>query len=88
VVLYGGGAIDMRAWVKGAKAIIQAGYPGMEGGNALAKILFGEVNPSGKLTVTFPKRLEDIPAHKLGEYRIGVSLNYCLYQFVLTKGHF
>lgn len=74
VVLYGGGAIDMRAWVKGAKAIIQAGYPGMEGGNALAKILFGEVNPSGKLTVTFPKRLEDIPAHKLGEYP-GDSVN-------------
>lgn len=74
VVLYGGCAIDMRAWVKGAKAIIQAGYPGMEGGNALAKILFGEVNPSGKLTVTFPKRLEDIPAHKLGEYP-GDSIN-------------
>jgi len=74
VVLYGGGAIDMMAWVKGAKAVIQAGYPGMEGGNALAKILFGEVNPSGKLTVTFPQRLEDIPAHKLGEYP-GDSIN-------------
>jgi len=68
VVLYGGGAIDMMAWEKSAKAIIQAGYPGMEGGNALAHILFGDVNPSGKLTVTFPKQLEDIPAHKLGEY--------------------
>jgi len=74
VVLYGGGAIDMTAWVKGAKAVIQAGYPGMEGGNALAKILFGEVNPSGKLTVTFPQRLQDIPAHKLGEYP-GDSVN-------------
>lgn len=68
VVLYGGGAIDMMAWEKNAKAIIQAGYPGMEGGNALASILFGDVNPSGKLTVTFPKTLKDIPAHKLGEY--------------------
>jgi beta-glucosidase len=40
----------------------------MEGGNALAKIIFGEVNPSGKLPMTFPKKLEDSPAHKLGEF--------------------
>jgi beta-glucosidase len=37
-------------------------YPGLEGGNALTRILFGEVAPSGKLPVTFPKRLEDTPA--------------------------
>ncbi len=40
----------------------------MEGGNALAKILFGRVNPSGKLPVSFPRKLEDCPAHKLGEF--------------------
>jgi len=68
VVLMGGGAIDMSKWVGDAPAIIQAWYPGMEGGNALAKIIFGEVNPSGRLTMTFPKKLEDHPAHKLGEY--------------------
>jgi len=68
VVLMGGGAIDMSQWVDNTPAIIQAWYPGMEGGNALAKIIFGEVNPSGKLPMTFPKKLEDHPAHKLGEY--------------------
>ena len=68
VVLMGGGAIDMSAWVGQVPAIIQDWYPGMEGGNALAKIIFGEVNPSGKLPMTFPKKLEDHPAHKLGEF--------------------
>jgi beta-glucosidase len=68
VVLMGGGAIDMSQWVGNTPAILQAWYPGMEGGNALAKIIFGDLNPSGKLPMTFPKRLEDHPAHKLGEY--------------------
>lgn len=68
VVLLGGGAIDISSWEDQAKGIIEAWYSGMEGGNALAKIIFGAVNPSGKLPVTFPKKLEDSPAHKLGEY--------------------
>ena len=68
VVLMGGGAIDMTEWIDNAPAIIQAWYPGMEGGNALAKILFGELNPSGKLPMTFPKKLEDHGAHALGQY--------------------
>lgn len=74
VVLYGGGPADMTQWVDKVKGIIQAGYPGQEGGNALAAIIFGEVNPSGRLTVTFPKKLADVPAHKLGEYP-GDSIN-------------
>jgi beta-glucosidase len=68
VVMIGGGPMDMTSWVDQSKAIVQAWYAGMEGGNALAKIIFGEVNPSGKLPFTFPKKLEDSPAHKLGEY--------------------
>lgn len=68
VVLMGSGPIDMSEWIGNTKAIVQAWYPGMEGGNALAKILFGEINPSGKLPVTFPKKLEDVPERKLGMY--------------------
>ncbi len=68
IVLIGGGAIDMNKWIVKTPAIIQGWYPGMEGGNALAKIIFGDVNPSGKLPVTFAKVLEDVPAHKLGEF--------------------
>ncbi|MDO7886453.1 glycoside hydrolase family 3 C-terminal domain-containing protein [Hymenobacter cheonanensis] len=68
VVLLGGGPIDVSAWVSQAKGIVEAWYPGMEGGNALAHILFGDVNPSGKLPFTFPVKLEDSPAMKLGEY--------------------
>lgn len=68
IVLMGGGPIDVSKWEGRAKAIVQAWYPGMEGGKALARILFGEVNPSGKLPMTFPKKLEDSPAHKIGEY--------------------
>lgn len=68
VVLYGGAATDMSAWHAKSKGIIQAWYPGMEGGNALAGILFGSVNPSGKLPMTFPMKLQDSPAHAIGEY--------------------
>jgi beta-glucosidase len=68
VVLMGAGGIDMSRWVDHTPAVIQAFYPGMEGGNALAKILFGAVNPSGKLPMSLPKKLKDVPAEKLGEY--------------------
>lgn len=68
VVLMGGGAIDMSEWVDQTPAVIQSWYAGMEGGHALAKIIFGELNPSGKLPMTFPKKLEDHPSQKLGEY--------------------
>jgi len=74
VVLIGGCAIDISQWEPNVKGIIEAWYAGMEGGNALAKIIFGEVNPSGKLPVTFPKHLKDCPAHVLGEYP-GDSVN-------------
>ena len=68
VVLMGGGALDMTQWLDETPALIQSWYPGMEGGNALAKIIFGDLNPSGKLPMTFPKKLEDHPSQKLGEY--------------------
>jgi beta-glucosidase len=68
VVLLGGGPVEMGAWLARAPALLYAWYPGMEGGNALARVLFGDVSPSGKLPCTFPARLEDSPAHALGAY--------------------
>jgi beta-glucosidase len=53
----------MDPWIDHVPAILQAWYPGMEGGNAIASILFGDTNPSGKLPFTFPKKLADSPAH-------------------------
>ncbi|HEX7847335.1 MAG TPA: glycoside hydrolase family 3 C-terminal domain-containing protein, partial [Chitinophagaceae bacterium] len=68
IVLMGGGPVDMSAWIGDAKSVVQAWYPGMEGGNALASIIFGKLSPSGKLPMSFPKKLMDVPAHKLGTY--------------------
>jgi beta-glucosidase len=68
VVFMGGGAVEMGSWLSKAPALLYAWYPGLEGGNALARVLFGDVSPSGKLPCTFPKRLEDSPAHALNAY--------------------
>jgi beta-glucosidase len=67
VVLLGTPA-EMDAWVDRVPAVLQAWFMGMEGGNALAAILFGDVNPGGKLPCTIAKRLEDSPAHAVGAY--------------------
>lgn len=67
VVNLSGTPLEMP-WVKEAPAIVQYWYSGQEGGNALARVLFGKVNPSGKLPMTFPKKLEDSPAHYLDAY--------------------
>jgi beta-glucosidase len=63
VVVLNTGAPAAMPWLDAVQALLEAYYPGLEGGNAVARILFGEVNPSGKLTETFPKRLEDNPAY-------------------------
>ena len=62
VVINSGGNIDMRGWLNKVPALLHAWYPGQEGGNALAKVLFGDVDPSGKLPVTFEASLNDNPA--------------------------
>lgn len=67
VVNISGNAIAMP-WVKEVPAIVQAWYLGSEAGSAIASVLTGDVNPSGKLPFTFPASLQDVGAHKLGEY--------------------
>ena len=61
VAIMAGSAVITEAWRAQAPAILMLWYPGMEGGNALADILLGRTNPSGKLPLTFPKRAEDLP---------------------------
>lgn len=67
VVNISGNAIAMP-WIENVPAIVQDWYIGSEAGNALASILMGDVNPSGKLPFTFPVKLEDNSAHALGEF--------------------
>ena len=62
VILNSGGNIDMHRWLEKVPALLHAWYPGQEGGNALAKILFGDVDPSAKLPVTFEANKNDNPA--------------------------
>jgi beta-glucosidase len=58
VALTAGGNVDMNKWIASVPALIQAWYPGQEGGTALAQILFGEVSPSAKLPASFERRWE------------------------------
>jgi beta-glucosidase len=83
VVLNSGGGVDMRAWLDGVPALVQAWYPGQNGNLALGEILFGDLSPSGKLPATFEKRWEDNPVHgtyppvtRRMPYREGVFIGY------------
>lgn len=85
VVVLNAGSPVRLPWCERVPALLEAYYPGLEGGNAIAKILLGAVNPSGKLTVTFPKRLEDTPAYinypgtKDVRYGEGIFVGYRYY---------
>jgi beta-glucosidase len=83
VVLNTGNPVTMTSWLEQTPALLEMWYAGEEGGTALASILFGEANPSGKLPVTFPKKWEDSPAygHYPGEnlkvnYAEGIYVGY------------
>lgn len=62
-----GNAVSMP-WIDDVESVLQAWYIGSESGHVIADVLSGDVNPSGKLPFTFPARIEDCPAHLLGEY--------------------
>jgi len=83
IVLYGATPITMEEWIHDVPVVIDAFYPGQEGGNALANILFGEVSPSGRLPLTFLKRWEDSPVYNtypgdrdVADYKEGIFVGY------------
>lgn len=88
VVLQSGAPYELP-WAKAVPAILEAWLNGEEGPQALAEVLFGEVNPSGKLPMTFPRRLRDTPAYLYysagpdADYGEGVFVGYRYYD---TKG--
>jgi beta-glucosidase len=89
VVMTSGGAVDMSEWLGRVPALLQAWFPGQEGGIAVAEILFGAVNPSGRLPATFERRWRDNPAHdyyypepgtRRINYREGIFVGYRGYE--------
>lgn len=73
VILISGNAVAMP-WLNEVPSILEAWFSGTKSGNAIASVLVGDVNPSGKLPMTFANRLEDYPSHAVGEYP-GDSVN-------------
>ncbi|MDD4227048.1 MAG: glycoside hydrolase family 3 C-terminal domain-containing protein [Mariniphaga sp.] len=86
VVLINGSPVAMP-WIDEVHAVLEAYYPGQEGGHAIARVLFGDVNPSGKLPETFPVKLSDNPAFthypgdgKKVDYEEGIFVGYRHYE--------
>jgi beta-glucosidase len=81
VVLETGTAVKMP-WLDKVPAVLEAWYPGVRGGQAIADVLFGAVNPSGKLPMTFPKREQDLPQTAISQtdttvnYAEGLNMGY------------
>ena len=76
VVLLGGSPVEMGAWIDQADTLLWGWYAGIEGGNALADVLLGNVNPSGKLPETFYKTHLDCSAHAVGEFATEKTVSY------------
>ena len=72
--MFAGAPVDMSLWIDEVAAVVWAGYPGERGGRALANILTGKVNPSGRLTESFPFSQEDCPV--VGGYRDAMKTLY------------
>jgi beta-glucosidase len=88
IVVTSGGNVDMNSWLDHVPALIETWYPGQEGGTALAEVLFGDVNPSGRLPVTFERRWEDNPVNE--SYYPAAGTNKVVYKegvFVGYRGY-
>ena len=94
VVLTAGGSVDMTGWIDRVPALLDVWYPGQEGGRALAELLFGDADPSGKLPASFERRWEDNPTYhnyypqngdKHVAYSEGVFLGYRYYDRATLK---
>ena len=88
VVLHGPSNFDMQNWINAVPGLIHAWYPGENGGLALGEILFGDVNPSGKLPVTMEKKLQDNPT--TGNYPLisnATTINYTEGIYVGYRGY-
>jgi len=86
VVVNSGGAVDLQAMADRVPALMWAEYPGEDGGRAIAEVLFGETNPSGKLPVTFGRRLEDYPSSAYYRVNSGGKTPYAEGVFVGYRG--
>ncbi len=79
VILNNGSAVAMSDWIDGVPAVLEAWMMGQAGGGAIADVLFGKVNPGGKLAETFPLKLSDTPSHinfpgEAGQVRYGEGI--------------
>ncbi|NDW08723.1 hypothetical protein D0T56_03520 [Dysgonomonas sp. 520] len=97
VLLNAGGNADMSKWIDKVPALLHIWYAGQEGGTAIAEILFGKTNPSGKLPMSFEKKWEDNPSYpyyydtnnsKRVHYKEGLFMGYRHYDISDTKPRF
>jgi beta-glucosidase len=94
VLVTSGGAVDMNGWIDRVPAVLATWYPGQEGGSALAGILFGDTDPSGRLPISWDRRWDENPAHdsyypapgtNRVEYKEGIFSDYRGYERSGTK---
>jgi beta-glucosidase len=87
VVINSGGGVAWAGWLDKTPAVLQAWYPGQSVGQAVAEILFGDVNPSGKLPATFEKKFEDNPSTPYYHLRVENKSPYTEGIFVGYRGY-
>jgi beta-glucosidase len=88
VVLTTGGAVEMDSWDSTVPAVLEAWYGGQEQGTAIANILFGEVDPSGRLPITFPRSIDQTPTSTPEQFPgVGLDVQYSEGIFVGYRGY-